>query len=217
MAQLLTPEKLLAQAARNDPAAMAELYDRLAPGLLGMLARMLTRREVAEEVLQEVFVRLWEEARSLAPSGGSVAAWLVVAARALALERLREQRSSPGGAAKSPRGEKARAARARIGTPRAVKPRTDPPLIADSLTWLPRPEDIARLDDRRELLRKVVGQLPKTQEEALELALFGGYTDVEIAEQLGEPLGKVTSSLQAAVTFLRHRLHAVLGTWTANV
>ena len=82
---------------------------------------------------------------------------------------------------------------------------------------LPRPEEIARLEERRELLKKVVNQLPQPQRYALELAVFEGYTEAEIAEKLGEPLGRVQAALRAGMRFLRHRLRAVMGTWAANI
>ncbi len=217
MAQPLTPEQLLAQAAQNDMGAMAELYDQCAPGLLGMLARILPGRDAAEEVLEEIFVRLWEQARSLVQSGGSVAAWLVVTARASALARRRIQPVTPRGPVIPLRSGKGRAPRSRAASPRPSTQNGVGPFLAASLAWLPPPEEIARMDDRRELLRKFLRQLPKAQEAALDLVVFEGCTDVEIAERLGEPLGKVKSSLQAAMTFLHHRLRAVLGTWTANV
>ncbi len=78
-------------------------------------------------------------------------------------------------------------------------------------------EEIAQLDERLDLLQRVVSELPKPQRQALELAVFGGFTEEEIALELGEPLGKVRTALRAAITFLRHRRRAVLGTWVANL
>ena len=86
-----------------------------------------------------------------------------------------------------------------------------------SLACLPQPDEIAALEERRELLKKVMKQLPAAQREALDLAVFDGYTEVEIAEKLGETLGRTKTALRAALRFLRHRLRAVLGTWAANI
>jgi DNA-directed RNA polymerase specialized sigma24 family protein len=82
---------------------------------------------------------------------------------------------------------------------------------------MPRPEDIALVDARLGLLQRVFNQMPKPQRRALELVLFDAFTEFEIAAQLGEPLGRVNAGLRAAFTFLRHRQHAVLGTWTADI
>jgi RNA polymerase sigma-70 factor (ECF subfamily) len=73
------------------------------------------------------------------------------------------------------------------------------------------------IDKRQGLLQKVIGQLPKSQRQALERAVFEGLTESEIAEQIGEPLGKVRTALRAAVIFVRHRRRAVCGTWVANI
>jgi DNA-directed RNA polymerase specialized sigma24 family protein len=82
---------------------------------------------------------------------------------------------------------------------------------------LPLPKEIGLIDDRLGLLNKVIGQLPQPQRQALELAVFGGLSETEIAAQTGEPLGKVQRSLRAAVTFVKHRRRAVCGTWAANI
>ena len=83
--------------------------------------------------------------------------------------------------------------------------------------WLPQPKEITLIDDRLVLLHKVIDQLPKPQRQALELAVFGGLSESEIAAEMGEPLGKVRTSLRAAVTFVKHRRRAVCGTWAANI
>ena len=83
--------------------------------------------------------------------------------------------------------------------------------------WLPQPGGITLIDARLVLLHKAINQLPKPQRQALELALFGGLSESEIAAEMGEPLGKVRTSLRAAVTFIKHRRRAVCGTWAANI
>ena len=193
MLQEPTAEELLALVVKNDEEALGELYDRFAPGLLGMLLRILHDRDAAHEVLQDVFLRLWNEARRYGQHGASVAAWLVVMARTAAIERLRGERKL------------------------SAVDRGIPAPLLKSFSWLPRPEEIALLDERHELLNKVINQLPMAQRKALELAVFEGYTQAEIARQRGEPLGRVKAELRAGMTFLRHRLRAVLGTWAANI
>lgn len=193
MAQAPTPEKLLARVARRDEGALGELYDRFAPELLGMLLPVLSKRQAAEEVLQETFLKLAGEARRFAKDGASVAAGLVLMARAKAVERLRAERH--------------------------LTPLPPGPLdsLQKSAAWLPRPEEITLLDERRDLLMKVMNQLPQHQREALELAVFEGFTETEMAGKFGETLGRVRSGLFAATRFLRHRLGAVLRTWTADI
>src|ERR1700681_3363049 len=95
MAPQLTIEGLLARISVRDKDALAEVYDRTAPRLLGMLVRILTDRSAAEEVLQQTFLRLWNEARRLGQGQVSSEAWLAVTARKLAIDRLRSQRLLP--------------------------------------------------------------------------------------------------------------------------
>ena len=85
------------------------------------------------------------------------------------------------------------------------------------MAWLPQPKEIALIDDRLVLLHKAINQLPKPQRQALELAVFGGLGESANAAEMGEPLGKVRTSLRAAVTFIKHRRRAVCGTWAANI
>jgi len=188
-----TAQELLARAAARDEIAFGELFDRTAPGALGLLLRILQDRAMAEEVLQDVFLRVWIDARRWSKENVSVEAGIIVLARAKAVDRLRVQRQLPA----------------------RVAGKSEPMLKFYS--WLPRPAEIGLLDGRRELFRKVINQLPKPQRQALELAVFDGLTETEIAQKLGEPLAKVRSGLLAALRFIRHRLAAVMRTWAANI
>jgi len=224
-------EDLLAQVAARDVEALAALYDQFAPGLMGILLRIQPSNSDAESALEEVFLRLWKEAPVLAQAKGSVAAWLVLMARQVGLERVRAKREG----ASTPALRRGRQGHRTVEKPtvRGIESRPearrsggqsptqrDPQsgfLLAAPHAWLPRPEDIAFAEGRLELLQRAFDQMPKPQRRALELAVFEAYNESEIAAQLGEPLGKVSAGLRAAFTFLRHRQHAVLGTWTADI
>jgi RNA polymerase sigma-70 factor (ECF subfamily) len=230
------PEELLNGVARQDVAALSQLYDRYSPRVYGLIAHILPSREAADEVLQEVFLHLWSESERLKQEGRSVVAWLVVSARAAAIDRLR--RLPPNGAAASPQAQKARldkepAARARKAKGAAAvkslteKSETAKPRSASGAAnadeslfppaWLPLPKEIDLIDDRLVLLHKAINQLPDLQRQALDLAVYGGRSEVEIATEMGEPLAKAQRSLRAAVTFVKHRRRAVCGTWAANI
>jgi len=228
----LRMEELLGRVADRDVKALEGLYDQFAPRLMGLLVRILSARPAAESALQEVFLRLWKEAPGIAQTKGSVAAWLVLTARHVAFQRLRAQRA---GAAR-PAQRSHRQGRTKEEKPadkpadsasRERKPGASPStgygsqsvffLAASPQLWMPRPEDVALADARVGLLQRAFNQMPKPQRRALELVVFDAYSESEIATQLGEPLGRVTAGLRAAFTFLRHRQHAVLGTWTADI
>lgn len=188
-----TAEELYTRISRREAKALGELYDRLGPRLLGIVQEILADRKAAEEVLLDVLLQVWREAPRIQSPEASVLAWLALTARAAAVERLRSQRQLPR----------------LLGRHQGR--------VARALSWFPGPGKIALLDGRRDLLKKVVQQLPPSQRRALDLAVFGGYTESEIAQQLGEPLARVKSELRASMRFLRHRLEAILGTWAANI
>ncbi len=193
MARQPRPEELVARLSKRDASALADLYDQFAARLYRLLVRILADRAAAGDALHDVFLQLWSEARRLRQPPASVAAWLMLTARVTAVERLRSQRKLPI-----------------INRAKSIP-------LEKSASWLPSSEEIALLEERQELLRKVVNRLPDAQRRALELLVFEGYTETEIANKLGEPLGKAKSGLRAGLTFLRHRLRAVLGTWAANI
>ena len=240
MSKELSSEDLLARMARQDGAALSEIYDRYAPRVYGLIAHILPSRDAAEETLQEVFMRLWSESGRLSEEGGSVVAWLVVTARAAAVDRLRSQSRDASGAGlkihsagkeKGPdtSARKSKAAGLAAATAKALDGNTETAKLcpADKATtpamrpfppaWLPEPKEITLIDDRLVLLHKAINQLPKLQLQALELAVYGGRSESEIATEMGEPLGKAQRSLRAALTFVKHRRRAVCGTWAANI
>ena len=191
MSEAATAEDLLARVRKRDRQALGELYDRYAPRLRSIVLRMLAEHDAAEQALQDAFVHLWDGALLDVQKGASVAVWLTVLARAAALERLR----------------------AAHGT--GTSPEFHPD--GQQVSWLPGAEEIELLDRRRDLLKKIVNQLPKAQRDVLEMVVFEGWRETEIAGKLGEPRAKVKSELRAAMRFLRHRLRAVMGTWGANI
>jgi RNA polymerase sigma-70 factor (ECF subfamily) len=218
-------QELLDRVARHDPEAFGALYNRFAARLLGMLVRVLPARQEAQEVLQKTFVGLWNRAKDIAETRGSVAAWLVLTGRQMAIDRIRARRISEAPTsqelrAKAVRPKSAGKPSTRISS--APRPGTASSMNSDLLAgvtsiWLPAPKEIELTDERLGLLQKVIRQLPKSQQRALELAVLGGYTEKEIAQMLGEPLGKAKSGLRAAVTFVKHRRYAVMGQWAANI
>jgi len=186
-----TAEKLLSRIAGHDVEAAGELYDKYAPSVLGMLMQILGDRNAAEEILENAFVQVLGEARAFSREGASLGTGLVFLARARAIERWRAAKGLPA-------------------LPRFYFTRK-------ALAWMPKAGEVEHLDERQELLKKVFHQLPKSQREMLELAVFRGLTEKEIAAQLGEPSARVVAGMMAAMRFLRHRLAAVMGTWTANI
>jgi RNA polymerase sigma-70 factor (ECF subfamily) len=161
--------------------AMAELYDRYAPMLLGLARKVLTSRDDAEEILQEALVHAWNQAHRYEPSRSSVSTWLVMITRSRAIDRLRSRRV----------GERTVAAAGR----------EDPRGHASA-------EGSRRVlhGERRERVRQELARLPGEQRQVLELAFFRGMTQREIAEEHGIPLGTVKTRTLLAMKKLRTAL-----------
>jgi RNA polymerase sigma-70 factor, ECF subfamily len=193
MPQELTAEQLVAGAAERDAEMLGQLYDQCAPNLFGLISRIVTGRDAAREVLREVFIGLWKDARRIQMGGKGVMVWLMLDARARAVDRQRQDDGLPPAAYAGLK------------------------LLLRSASWLPGPEEVSRVAARRSLLNKIVRRLPSSQNRLVELAIFKGQTEDEMAEHFQQPLSRIESELRAGLRFLRHRLRAVLGTWTVNI
>jgi RNA polymerase sigma-70 factor (ECF subfamily) len=178
-----TDDGLLARVARGDGTALAALYDRWAPGVLGLLLQILGDRGEAEEVLQEVFLQVWQSADRYRPELARPGTWLLLMARSRALDRRRSTTARR---------------RREFETHRQGPRRCSAPL------------GTARLE-KRESWRQVCSaleRLPPEQREAIELAFFEGLTHSEISRRLAVPLGTAKSRLLIGVRKLRQMLGA---------
>jgi RNA polymerase sigma-70 factor (ECF subfamily) len=177
---------LVAAMIARDADAVARLYDRHAARLLGVAYRILGETGEAEEVVQEVFLYAWRAASSFDPFRGSVLAWLIVATRSRAIDRVRTRKSSVSGD-DSGRGP-----------------------LAD----LPSSDDVEQGAAARQwetVCRAAVGELPPDQRRALELAFFEGLTHQEIAERTATPLGTVKTRIRLGLMKLRERVRPYSG------
>jgi RNA polymerase sigma-70 factor (ECF subfamily) len=165
----------------GDEAALSTLYDRYSPMLFGMLTRVLKDRQVAEEVLQDLFLQLWRDAGQFDATRGSLPAWLMVIARNRAISRLRGRRD------------------------REVMEEEE----GDFANTFASDQNIEDEAAQAELARSVsaaLGKLPAEQRQAVELAYFEGMTQSEIAGKTGAPLGTVKTRVRTAMQTLRQIL-----------
>ena len=91
----LTARTLLQRCAERDPRALEQLYALVAPLLFGLLTRMLRRRALAEEALQDVFIAIWQRAGQYQGERGAALAWMIGIARYRAIDLLRHERAAP--------------------------------------------------------------------------------------------------------------------------
>ncbi len=193
MPQEFTAEQLLEGIAQRDESMLAQLYDLLSPNLYALISEIVTDRDAAQDILKEVYLRLWKDAKRIQAVGGSVVVWMTLEARSRAVDW---QRSHNG---------LRTTAHSRLQA------------LLKIHAWVPRPADIAQIEKRRHLLEKLVHRLPKPQSDLLELAVVKGFSETEIARQVEQPPGRIEHELRAGLRFLRHRLRAVMGTWSADI
>ncbi len=174
---------LLERIAHRDAAAVGDLYDRHARVLFSLICRILRDRGDAEDVLQEVLLRVWEKAESYDPILGSPIAWLVRIARNRAIDRLRARGARP-----------------------AAGPDDTLPGLAVDERRVPGPERSAALAEERQSVQRALQQLPTGQRALIEAAFFDGYTHAELADRFGLPLGTVKTRIRTGMLALRDEL-----------
>lgn len=184
--------ELLRAVARGDEAAFARVYDRYAPILLGLMLRILRSRPEAEDVLQEVFLQVWQQARSFDPARGRVFTWLATLARSRAIDRLRAVDSRERAAQRS----------AEDGQP-----------PAEMQGWA---DEEAIRAERAEAVRIALAELPEEQRQVLVLAYLDGMSQSEIAAARNQPLGTVKTRTRTGLKKLSDALRARLGGQVAS-
>lgn len=168
----------------GDHAAVERLHGRYASALESFVRRRIESPARAQEVVQEVFLTLWSDSHRYDPERGSVAAWLFTLARNKAIDLLRRETLE-------------RRHRAEVDLEDRVAPHD-----VHHAAWM-------RI--RRDRVREAVRALPEPQRAALELAFYGGLTHVEVADQLGVPLGTAKTRIRAGLQRLRGSLADLLG------
>jgi len=175
--------ELLRRIGAGDLRSFEELYRRFSGMLFATIFRILNQQEAAEDVLQEVFLQIWEKAPLYDPVRGKPLTWIVTLARNKAIDRLRSTQRSH-----RLQSEVEREAQA-----------FDPAEERNSA-------DALEAVEQGKLVREAVRKLSKDQREAISLAFFSGLTQTEIAERLGEPLGTVKARIRRGMMRLREVL-----------
>lgn len=176
----LSIESLLREVAGGSRTAFAEVYDRVSPRVLGLVIRLLRDRAQSEEVTQEVFLEIWQQAGRFDANRGSGMAWVLTMAHRRAVDRIRSS-------------QKSHERDLRIGI-RDIERDFDG--VAESVE--------IRVENER--VKRAMGRLTPLQREAVILAYYGGYSHREMAQILGIPLGTVKTRLRDGMIRLRDEL-----------
>ena len=173
----LSDEALVALVARADEDALAELYDRFGRAAYGLALRIVRDPALAEDAVQEGFLAVWRSSARFVAERAKASTWILTLIHRRAVDLVRREQ------------------------PRRTEPLETAPQAAASDT-----EDEAWLRLRRARVQEALRRLPDKQREALELAYFGGFTQSELADRLGEPLGTIKSRMFAGLATLRDLL-----------
>jgi RNA polymerase sigma-70 factor (ECF subfamily) len=178
--------ELIGRAASGDARALEVLYERYAGVVFSFALRIVSERQLAEEILQEAFFRAWQQGGSFSAGRGSFVTWLLSITHNLAIDEIRRRRRRPQKADSE-----------------------EPEQILDSVADTGAGADVEGevwLGALRDTIGQALSQLPPAQREALEMAYFRGMTQREIAEALGEPLGTIKTRMRLGLQKLREAL-----------
>jgi RNA polymerase sigma-70 factor (ECF subfamily) len=180
-----TDASLMERVLQSDSGALETLYDRYARHVYSLVLRISQQPASAEEIVQDVFLQLWRNAKRYQAARGPLEPWLFTVARNRALDFLRLKRGK----------QRRREDSADFDLPPSAVVRPDPEGAIDQ-------------SRRAEKVRALMNSLPALQRRAIELAFFEGMTHSEISAAIGEPLGTVKSWIRGGLLRLRESLEA---------
>lgn len=172
---------LLARSALGDRQGFEQLYHATSPQLFGLILRIVKNQDIAAEILQESYIKIWNKAGDFRADVAQPMTWMGTVARNQAIDTLRRSANQP-----------------LPGSP------------VDDLQWLPDdspgPDELANMQQRSADLQACLKQLDEMQQKALLLAYFRGLTHEELAKKLDRPLGTIKSWLRRGLQSLKQCL-----------
>jgi RNA polymerase sigma-70 factor (ECF subfamily) len=166
---------LLSLVASSDENALAELYDRFGRIAYGLALRILRDEALAQDAVQDAFLAIWRSADRFLAERAKASTWILTLVHRRAVDLVR----------------------------REDRRRSDPLESAPEPTAQTTVEDEATLGFQRRVVQEALRRLPPEQREALELGYYGGLTQSELAEHLGQPLGTIKSRMFTGLSRLR--------------
>lgn len=185
---LTTPDdvQLLRQVGQRDRQAFAQLYDRYAGVLYSTIHRVLNNPEEASDVLQDVFLQIWDKAASYDPALGRPFSWALTMARNKAIDRLRALKRRYSFIEE---------------VTHEMEAETHPPVVGPAEVFT---------HEQAAAIRSAVATLPLEQRQSIEMAFLGGMTQNEIATSLNQPLGTIKARIRRGMLKLRESLKGIV-------
>jgi RNA polymerase sigma-70 factor (ECF subfamily) len=177
----LADEELMQLVRGGDARAFETVYDRHGGAAFSLAYRMVANRAVAEDVVQEAFLSIWRSRMRYEPERGSVRSWVLGIVHHRTIDALRRNLVHDR----------------RRSSDEGLEERHEAPERTDV--------EVARRDEAR-TVRAAIETLPDEQTKVIELAYFGGFTHVQIAEMLGEPVGTIKGRMRLGLEKLRRQL-----------
>ena len=171
---------VLGRVAKGDQVAFGELYDQISPRVLGLVRRLLKDYAQSEEVTQEIFLEIWQNASRYDSSKGGASTWILTMAHRRAVDRIRSSQST-------------RDRDTKIG-------------IRDFETEYDSVSESVEVRIESERVKKAMSRLTELQRQAVSLAYYGGYSHSEVATMLSVPIGTVKTRLRDGMIRLRDEL-----------
>jgi RNA polymerase sigma-70 factor (ECF subfamily) len=176
--------EVIALIASGETRALEVLYDRYSRVVYSFAVRIVSDPQLAEEVLQEVFFRVWQQGSAFQSSRGSLITWLLSITHNLAIDEVRKRNRRPQKADSE-----------------------DPELVLGSVADTSADiEEEVWLSGVRSAINTALARLPAEQRDVIELAYFRGMTQREIADVLGQPLGTIKTRMRLGLQKLREQL-----------
>jgi RNA polymerase sigma factor (sigma-70 family) len=178
---LISESVLIERLNQHDQQAFQWLYDQYSPALYGVVLRIVRDEDQAQDLLQDIFVKIWKNLESYDATKGRLFTWMLNVSRNTAIDALRSRKTQPSN---------------------EIRTDEDSVHIVDRQhnTEQPNPDHIG--------IQDVVKQLRPDRKELIDLVYFGGYTHEEAAEELNLPLGTVKTRIRAALHELKQLFKA---------
>lgn len=170
-----TEQELVLSLQQQDKQAFSYLYDNYSPALFGLIFKMVNDKELAEDILQEAFVKIWNNFSNYDSVKGRLFTWMINITRNLTIDTLRSKSYKKQS--------------------KIYSDENSVNNFSDNVNSAERFDAIG--------IRKQLTMLKNEQKELIDLAYFGGFTQDEISKKLGIPLGTVKTRMRAAIIELR--------------
>ncbi|MDQ6693935.1 MAG: sigma-70 family RNA polymerase sigma factor [Chloroflexota bacterium] len=183
-------DQLMRSIGMGQTEAFEELYDRYVRGCFGLAMKIVRDPSVAEEVVQDVFMKLWSQPGIFSPERGKFSGWLLTLVHNRSVDKLRRLKTRQG----------------RIILPLDSEGEGEVSLADLLPDNAPTPHEAAWTGEKGRIVRDALRLLPEPQRQAITMAYFNGLTQKEIADQLQEPLGTIKTRTRSALQQLRRAL-----------